>query len=142
MARAALIGGVLSLVAVTSSQLWSSPCEPSRFTASLAAFAKSRRGPDIVNPQVYHSPSSDYSVSVDPSDRHGRGAARYQFLHMGKEVWAKELPFTLVRVEVTNVGDVIGYAYSNGIEGFGVKKGLGDFHVVIIDATGELRLTT
>ena len=77
---------------------------------------------------------------MNPSDRHGQGGAHYTLTKSGKEVWSGDLPFTMIDAVVTDVGEVVGYCYSNGIKGFGNSEGYGDFRVVILDPAGKPRL--
>ena len=110
----------------------------SRF-ASIATPA-SMRFPEIVNPVTYRSLSGEYELSVNPSDRYGRGGATYGLKKNGRQEWKQDFPFTLIRVHLTDEGESIGYGYSAGIEGMGHGEGVGDFRIVIVDASGRLRL--
>jgi len=59
------------------------------------------------------------------------------------EVWSARHPFTLWEAGVTDDGTVAGYAYTRGWRGFPEKPGgewNGDFHVVIFDPAGGIRL--
>jgi sugar lactone lactonase YvrE len=97
--------------------------------------------PPILNPTVHVSPSSVYSLEVNPSDLHGRGSADYRFTKNGETVWARQLPFTLWEVEVANSGYVAGYAYCEGWRGFfrkGYRSGEGTFIVVILSPQGKV----
>ncbi|NCC51027.1 MAG: hypothetical protein EOM20_07395 [Spartobacteria bacterium] len=94
--------------------------------------------PPILNPATYTSPSGEYSLTVDPSDLHGRGAADYRFTKHGEVLWTNCLPFTLWEAGVSDSGYVGGYAYSHGWRGFSKKAGLGDFRVVVLSPTGTL----
>jgi sugar lactone lactonase YvrE len=96
----------------------------------------SGRLPDPLNPKEYVSPSGDYRLRVDPSDRYGKGKARYRLTKKGVEVWAGERPFTLWRAGVADNGTVGGYAYSHGEHAW--KDG--DFRVVLFDPKGNVRL--
>ena len=105
--------------------------------------------PPVLNPRTYTSPSGEYVLSVDPSTMYGQGEGQYRLTRAGSEVWAKSLPFTLWEAAVTDEGVVAGYAYSNGVHGFPPPEERaetnredwnGEFHVVIIDPAGNLRL--
>ena len=113
--------------------------------AGLVCFeAKGRSAPPpVLHLQTYHSPSGASSLQVDPSDRYGRGSGTYRFSHSGQESWSGKLPFTLCDAAVNDDGIAVGYAYSHAIEGIGpggYKDGPGNLHVVIMDATGRVRL--
>ncbi len=108
---------------------------------SQRAFAD--RGPEPpLNPKTYRSPSGEFSLSVNPSDRQGRGSAEYRLLEGSREVWRGELPFTLRDVRVLDDGTAAGYGYTLGPEGFGgvSRDDYGDFIIAILDPQGKLRL--
>lgn len=94
----------------------------------------------IVNPTTYSSESKEFQLSVNPTDRYGRGGADYVMTKNGEKVWASNLPYTLLSVKVTKFGEVVGYSYSHGIEGFGSTNSEGDFRVVILAPNGTPRL--
>ena len=105
--------------------------------------------PPVLNPKTYASPSGEYRLEVDPSTMHGQGAGSYRLTRGGDEVWAKTLPLTLWEAAVTDDGVTVGYAYTHGLHGFpppeerdklSADEWNGFFHVVILDAQGELRL--
>jgi sugar lactone lactonase YvrE len=99
--------------------------------------------PPTLQPKSYASPSGRYALFINPSDLYGRGGASYRLTQGGREVWSGEKPFTLWEAGVTDEGVVGGYAYSHGWEGSseaGLKAGMGDFRVVLIDPRGRLRL--
>jgi hypothetical protein len=101
--------------------------------------------PPVLNPKTYTSPSVEYKLEVDPSTMYGQGEGRYRFTRSGVEVWSAKHPFALWDTAVTNDGIVAGYAYTYGWRGFAPesspdRKGNGDFHVVIFDPQGKLRL--
>ena len=94
----------------------------------------------VVNPQTYASKSGAYQLVVDPSDRNGRFGALYVMTKDGETVWSGERPYTLLEVQVSDVGEVAGYAYSQGLHGGGARWGRGDFRVVILGPDGTARL--
>lgn len=105
--------------------------------------------PPVLNPKTYASPSGVYQLTVDSSTLYGQGQGSYRLARAGKETWSKTLPFTLWEAAVTDDGIVAGYAYSNGVQGFPTEEARdktnradwpGFFHVVILDAAGNLRL--
>ncbi len=85
-------------------------------------------GSYIVQPTTYESPNGDYSLFVDPTDKHGMGDAVYRFEHKGQQVWSRNKQFTLQGVEVTDRGFVMGAAHD------------GYCHLVILDAAGGIKL--
>jgi hypothetical protein len=82
----------------------------------------------VLNPKTYRSPSGAYALTIDPSDRNGAGPAAYRMTHNGKLVWGNELGFTLWEAQVTERGEVGGYAYSDGRESW-----RGVFRVILLD---------
>ena len=99
--------------------------------------------PKAINPKSYRSPSGQFVWEVDPGDVYGRGEAHYRLLNGGKVIWEGKQPFTLYEAAVTDSGLLAGYAYTHGEEGFtenGIKDGMGEFLVAILDASGAIRL--
>ena len=37
---------------------------------------------EVVNPKTYRAPAGRYALTVDPSDRYGRGAATVSYTHL------------------------------------------------------------
>jgi hypothetical protein len=106
------------------------------------AGAMQRMSPPPLNPKTYTSPSGEYSIHINPSDRDGKRTATYRMSRRGAIVWEGKRPFTLWDVGVTNDGVVGGYAYTYGIAGWGGTKpeDYGDFEIVILDPVGKVRL--
>jgi len=105
--------------------------------------AASFDSPAVVNPSTNRSPSGNFVCEVDPSDIYGRGESTYRLLQNGAVVWNGKKPFTLVRAAVTDDGNIAGFGYSNGENGWPQehsKTAQGDFVVAIIDTQGALRL--
>ncbi|MEL6107311.1 MAG: hypothetical protein AAFU85_14830 [Planctomycetota bacterium] len=132
---------VLALVSVVAAfvvgTLWvKERPQPESVVASPAQFLDAV----VLKPVTYSSRSKDFQLHIDPTDRHGCGGASYEMTRDGERVWASALPYTLVRVEVTDSGEVVGFAYSHGVEGFDSGDGSGDFRVVILDSSGKPRL--
>jgi hypothetical protein len=98
--------------------------------------------PDL-NPTTYKSPSGKFSLTVEPTDPSGGGPANYRCIDGTNTVWSGGLPFTLYKGAISDTGVVAGYGYTHGPEGYMSiqhKRGPGDFLVVILDATGKVRL--
>lgn len=104
-------------------------------TCSVAADARTLRS--IVDPQVYRSPSNAAVLTVDPSEKDGRGPATYRMVREGKELWAGKKPFTLFDAVVTDDGVTAGYAYTGGLEGY---PEAGRIQIVILDRGGSMRM--
>ncbi len=99
--------------------------------------------PRALNPKSYRSRSGEFVWTVDPSDLYGRGEGSYRLTRGGAVVWSGTRPFTLFDADVTDDGVIAGYAYTHGEQGFseaGYNAVMGDFVIVILDATGQLRL--
>ena len=96
--------------------------------------------PPVLNPKTYVSASGVYSLAVDPTDIYGRGPADYRLIKEGKTVWEKRLPYTFGQASVADSGNVAGYAYTNGAEGFsekGTDAGPGELIVALLSSEGK-----
>lgn len=89
--------------------------------------------PPPLQPTVYHSPSKQFALLVQPSERDGAGHAEYRLTRDGKEVWTGELPFTFREAVVRDDGEIGGAALSGGYRAHG--------HIVfaVVDAKGTPR---
>lgn len=108
-----------------------------------SAACASEGPPPVLNPMWYSSPSGEYRLHVDPSSLHGEGEGTYRLMRGDMEVWSGSHPFTLWDAGVTDDGTVAGYAYTLGERGFPRRSGdtlNDDFHVVIFDPAGGIRL--
>ncbi len=108
---------------------------------SQRAFASRSPAPPL-HPETYHSPSGEFSLFVNPSDRQGRGSAEYRLLKGTREVWHGNRSFTLRDVRVLDDGAAAGYGYTLGPEGRGGNSNddYGDFVIAIFDSEGKVRL--
>jgi hypothetical protein len=96
-----------------------------------------------LSPATLTSPSGEYSLFADPSDRYGRGPATYTLSRSGSELWTVRLPFTLWSAQVTNKGETVGFGYQCGYHGMCYVDGVrteDKFIVAIIAPDGTLRL--
>lgn len=91
-----------------------------------------------VDPATYRAPGGRFELRVEPSQRHGRGAARYRFLEEGKERWSGTLLFTLLSAVISDGGVVAGYWCEKGTDR---SRHDDAFSLVILDAEGKTRLT-
>lgn len=98
----------------------------------------SLRGLPVLNPKDYCSPSGEFSLKIDPSDKYGRHKASYRVTQNGKVIWSHEFPFTLWEAGITDRGVVAGCAYTQGPTGIGGIEG--EFIVAIVDPDGNIRL--
>ncbi len=64
----------------------------------------------LFDPYEAHSPDGTWSVFVDPSSDDGQGPATYRLSHDGRDVWIKQLPYTLRYVQVGDDGAFAGGA--------------------------------
>ena len=113
------------------------------FALTVFTAAAQREAPSVLNPREYKSPSGDFVLVVDPSDLYGRGAADYRVTKKSMTIWEGKKPFTLHEAGITDKGLIGGYAYTHGIEGYfreSGNDGSGEFHTVIMRATGEVLL--
>lgn len=70
-----------------------------------------------LEPTTYHSPSGEFSLYVNPSDRMGVGSAEYRFQRGDEVLWEGERELTLQQALVTDKGEVVGHGYTSGIMG-------------------------
>jgi hypothetical protein len=97
--------------------------------------------PPVLNPTTHVSPSGGYSLFVNPSDLYGGGPAEYRFTKSNEVLWTKRLPFTFWKAVVTDSGQIAGYGYTHGPDGFsesGYAAGMGEFVVATLSAAGDL----
>ena len=101
----------------------------------------SRLSPDPLNPKSYDSPSKEYCLHVNPSQRQGGGPGEYALSKNGHTLWSKTLPFTFYGAVVFDDGTTAGYAYTQGPEGCGGKTfgDCGKLIVAILDPKGNVR---
>lgn len=85
----------------------------------------------VVEPARYASASGGYTLAVEPSARDGSGPCQVRMERAGAELWSRELPFTFVGASVTSGGQVVGYAFDEGVD-----VGRGFLHEVVLDARG------
>lgn len=100
---------------------------------SFAGRAQYEIGP-LVQPATYTSPSGEWQLSVDPTQRSGAGAARYRMTRNGVEVWTGEKPFTLFQAGVDDRGFVGGVTCANGVSVYGA------YLFPLLDPTGAVSL--
>jgi hypothetical protein len=112
------------------------------FLLALSAAHAQGGLPPILSPKTLVSPSGEYTLWVNPSEKYGVGEATYRLRHGNRVVWEGIRPYTLYEAAVTNDGTVGGYAYSYGLKGDNGKhpEDGGDFEVVILAPTGQTRL--
>jgi hypothetical protein len=103
----------------------------------LAAPAPVQFWDPVLQPYSRTSPDGRWTGRVDPSQRDGSGPAQVRCVHVGKDAWSGEKPWTLWDALVTNEGFVAGYAYSQGGQTMVAK---GEFHAVILAPDGSVRL--
>ncbi|MFI4882779.1 MAG: hypothetical protein ACIAQU_09365 [Phycisphaerales bacterium JB064] len=96
----------------------------------------------ILDPQTYTSPSGQYELFVDPSDREGVGPATLTMSKDGQQLWQREQPFTLWHAHITDDGRAIGYTYLHGREGSSaIARDLryrNTVDIVFCDAAGDI----
>ncbi len=101
-----------------------------------SAGSAAREGPwPILDPKRYASPSGQFVLEVDPSERFGAGPGKYRLLKDNVEVWSGERPFTFWDAVVADDGAAAGYAYTMGWHDRG---GAGEFTAFVLGPTGDL----
>ncbi|MEZ0325184.1 MAG: hypothetical protein ACAH95_04710 [Fimbriimonas sp.] len=92
------------------------------------------RFPEPLNPKTYASESGATTLWVNPNSARELGPAAYVLKKGGKEVWSKQLPFTLFDAGVSEAGIVGGYGYSAS------KTREGTLDIVMLNEDGSVRL--
>lgn len=98
---------------------------------------------NVLQPKEYVSASGEFRLLVNPSHLNGAYAGDYQLTSNGMILWSKQLPFTLWDAKVSDEGTVIGYAYTQGVDGIFDRRGdprPGHTVVAVLDMDGSLRL--
>jgi len=90
-----------------------------------------------INPKTFYSPSNEFSLYVNPSNKMGHHSGEHIFRENDKILWEKTFPFTLFSSKIMDNGTIIGYAYDLGFSGF---RGPGNYYFVIINKSGDFRL--
>ena len=67
----------------------------------------------IVQPARYGSASGEWQLTIEPSQRYGRGPASYRMFHRDELEWARELALTFVDARIAADGTAAGFAYVN-----------------------------
>lgn len=103
----------------------------------LALALPTQMGPETLQPTTYASPSGAWSLSVDPSSKHGDGKSQVAVTHDRAQAWKAELPFTFWEALITDAGYAAGYGFTEGAPGMSSR---GEFVVAIFAPDGTLRL--
>jgi hypothetical protein len=101
------------------------------------ANAMSNRIPIVFHYRTITSASGEYELSIDPSNQSGEGESELKLTKSGELLWAKKFPATFYEAFISNDGGIVGYAYTNGIQG-GVDPG--DIAIFILAVDGEILL--
>ncbi|MCU0713195.1 MAG: hypothetical protein MUC43_14135 [Pirellula sp.] len=101
------------------------------------ANAMSSRIPVVFHYRTITSASGDYELSIDPSNQSGEGESDLKLTKNGELLWAKKFPATFYEAFISNDGRIVGYAYTNGVQG-GVDPGKIAIFILAVD--GEILL--
>src|SRR5262245_28191087 len=117
---------------------WTVPHSVLRLSGALVSLgpASAQLHDVTLDPRTYASPSGEYELFVDPSQRTGGGEGRYRFARNGLVLWTGTRSWTLREAEVTDDGLVAGYAYGAG----GRAGEDASLTVVLLESTGAARL--
>ena len=72
------------------------------FALAFSSVAASEGPPPVLDPEIYSSPSGNFSLKVDPSDINDRYSAIYGVTKKGTELWSDKLPFTHWEAGITD----------------------------------------
>ncbi|MBI3818594.1 MAG: hypothetical protein HY286_07890 [Planctomycetes bacterium] len=100
-----------------------------------AAPAHAQFGSYDIHPRTYKSKNGRYELYINPTVRTGAGPADMRLSLDGKELWKKQLSYTLVNAAVCDNGTTIGYGYTKGT-GWFIN---GEFIVTILGSAGDVR---
>jgi hypothetical protein len=89
--------------------------------------------------RAYSSPTGAVTLTVDPVNGDGSGAANYRCLRGKKLVWQGKREYALWEAVVCDDGSAAGYSYDKGLTG-GHEVGDG-LRFMMLDARGNLRLS-
>lgn len=91
----------------------------------------------VLQPYEARSQNGEWSVSVDPTSRFGKGPSNVRVEHAGKLAWQAELPFTLFEAQIADTGHLGGYGFTQGFQHMSAR---GEFVVAIVDPAGNVIL--
>lgn len=103
----------------------------------VLAAGVSARADVVLDPKTYTSSNGEYELLVDPGEMDGSGSGVHKLRRRGVEIWAKDLPYTLCDVVLTDQGIAAGYAYTHGYDGRGRDSAI---VIVILNTDGTERL--
>lgn len=98
---------------------------------------------NVLHVSRYTSLSGDFQLVVDPTHLNACYQAHYTVYRQGGVIWSKQLPFTLWKARITDDGYVVGYAYTQGVDGIfgrGNDPRPGHMVVAIVDPNGNITL--
>lgn len=101
------------------------------------ANAMSSRIPVVFHYRTITSASGEYELSIDPSNQSGEGESDLKLTKNGELLWTKKFPATFYEAFISNDGRIVGYAYTNGIEG---RPDPGEIAIFILAVDGEILL--
>lgn len=108
------------------------------FTASIRAQVNIYE----VQPTTYTSPNGQYSLYVNPGERHGGGPGKYVMKRRdGSVIWSGEREFTLTNALVTDGGCTAGYGYNKGPQGFGKAQGEDKAYTIYMNEMGDVKIS-
>lgn len=112
---------------------------------SVTAAAAAQVDPPDLHPRLYKSPSGEYSLLVEPRERHGAGPSKMELLQNGASRWMLTFDFTFQDAVVSDAGMIGGFCYSYGSTGNfdasdlpGILITKSDAQIVLLDQTGGI----
>ncbi len=100
--------------------------------AIVAVFAQGTRNNTPLRPQTCVSPSGEWSLFVDPSERSGAGKSTMSISKLGTLQWSGEQTFTFQKSVISDAGVSAGFGYTEGRSSFD-----GALFVAVVDPSGK-----
>ena len=105
--------------------------------------AASRFPTPLVNPATYASPSGEYQLHIEPSERQGAGPGVYTLTRDGAVEWSWQRGVTIRDAIVTDGGVIVGNALTKGVTHYpspGNSSDYGELALIILNPDGTPRL--
>jgi hypothetical protein len=100
----------------------------------LAAAPLGGFGPQTIQPCNLSSASGEWTARTDPSSKRGDGPSHISVWHGAERAWEAEVPFSFWDAQLSDEGQLAGYAFTEGRMSVGAK---GEFVVALFGPDGR-----